>query len=240
MKEILLSQKLFCLPYAGASAAMYYVWKRNGIQVEIVPIELAGRGMRLGEPFSLSMKDIVNDVYNSVFPLLEDSAPYALFGHSMGGFIAFELAHMLQDRGQMLPKALIISGAASPHYSTRNMKSVSQLPNEQLLDYLNHMGGIPSNIVENELFFQMFLPVIRADYKVLEGYHVNPERKKLNLHLSVFYGTKDKISKERMEGWRDYTSGRFTSFAFEGGHFFIHEKREEVIQTIQTVLLSGA
>ncbi|MNW69792.1 hypothetical protein D3C74_488900 [compost metagenome] len=72
----------------------------------------------------------------------------------------------------------------------------------------------------------------------MEGYRVNTERRKLSMHISVFYGTNDKITKERMEGWRDYTSGRFTSFAFEGGHFFIREKRDEVIQTLQTVLFS--
>lgn len=230
--------KLFCISYAGASASMYYLWKRKGIQAEIVPLELAGRGGRFGEPFCQNMVDIVNDVYSTMTLSLEDSMPYALFGHSMGGIIAFELAHMLRDRGQVLPKIIIISGGPPPHYFSSNMKYISQLPDEQLLDYLNKTGQVPTDVVEKELFIQYFLPVIRADYKVLEGYHANLERKKLSTHLSVFYGTKDRISKEQIEEWSHYTSGRFTSYSFEGGHFFIHEKRDEVIQTIQTILFT--
>ena len=78
----------------------YYKWKKYiNDNIEIVPLELKGRGKRIDQKFSLSMKAVVDDLYQELISYLdaESDKPYALFGHSMGSTIVFELAHKLQE-----------------------------------------------------------------------------------------------------------------------------------------------
>ena len=91
MKKI----KLFCFPYAGGSAAAYNKWRQYlDKHIELRPVELAGRGRRIYDPLYQSIEEAVDDVYQLISPELA-KGPYAFFGHSMGGIIAYELAYKI-------------------------------------------------------------------------------------------------------------------------------------------------
>ncbi|CAM4460801.1 thioesterase II family protein [Paenibacillus tarimensis] len=227
--------KLFCFPYAGASASIYHMWSNRGLQAEVMPVELAGRGRRMGEDFYKQMDDAVNDAYESMVPLLTDSMPYAVFGHSMGGILAYELIHKLREEGQPLPGTLIISAAPPPHLLTKSREPVSGLSNDLLLQHLKRRGEI-SRFIDLETFIQVFLPIIRADYRLLETYRPILDRIAIDVDLSVFYGTEDSIGGDLMSGWERYVRGDFNAFPLRGGHFFIHERREAMIASLNRLL----
>lgn len=232
MKKI----NLFCFPYAGGSSIIYGKWKPYIEEfVNIVPVELAGRGRRMSEHFYDNMKDAVNDVYDIVAPKIE-GAPYALWGHSMGSLLAFELYHKVRYHGKGEPVHMFLSGRYPPSIR-RNEKDVHSLPDDEFKSKILSYGGTPGEIFENKEISKIFVPIIRADYKIIEEYEYIKKDEKINCDITVLNGTKDKISsKEEALLWRDFTNKSFTFHEFEGGHFFIHDYIREIADIINRTL----
>ena len=107
--------KLFCIPYAGCSASIYSKWKRKLPQdIELIPLEPAGRGRRCDEPLYNNLNEAVDDLYWEAAKVLDRSDEYILFGHSMGSLLAFELYYKLMEEGFREPLHLYVSGARLP------------------------------------------------------------------------------------------------------------------------------
>lgn len=102
--------KLFCIPCAGGSANAYLKWN-NYLQynIELCPIELKGRGGRSDEAYYEDIDEAVEDVFNLIKDSINNNE-YALFGHSMGGLIVYELYYKLLENGMKLPKQIFIYG----------------------------------------------------------------------------------------------------------------------------------
>ena len=91
--------RLFCFPYAGGDARTYSDWnERLGDGVEGCPVQLPGRGHRLAEPPLRQMQLVVEETARDLRPFFDK--PFAFFGHSMGGTLAFELARLLRAEGR--------------------------------------------------------------------------------------------------------------------------------------------
>jgi surfactin synthase thioesterase subunit len=75
-------------------------------------VELPGRNTRINEPKPSSMAELVEAMVEALAPLLP-GRPFALFGHSMGAWVAFALAQELAARGLQLPLCLYVSGMRS-------------------------------------------------------------------------------------------------------------------------------
>ena len=63
-------------------------------------VELAGRGRRMNEPLIDNMEEMVEDIYYSIKDYITE--PYAIFGHSMGGLLTYELCHKLQKKAILI------------------------------------------------------------------------------------------------------------------------------------------
>ena len=58
---------LYCLPCAGASASVYLRWRRQlPAWIEVLPLELPGRGMRLGEPLVEDFQTLVEQLCEEI------------------------------------------------------------------------------------------------------------------------------------------------------------------------------
>ena len=105
--------RLFCLPYAGSGAVVYRDWP--GVvprHVQVCPVELPCRGTRFGEAAFTRLAPLVNALADALDGALD--RPFALFGHSMGGLVAYELARTLRRRARPQPAHLLVSAAAAP------------------------------------------------------------------------------------------------------------------------------
>ena len=222
---------LICLPYAGGTAAVYHRWKPFlDNRIRLCPIELAGRGRRLKEPFYNSFEEAVDDIYGMIGELTE--FPYALFGHSMGGALAYELAFKIKYNNQRQPMHIFISGRRPPHVN-RDEKLLHLLPFEEFKEEILKLGGTPRELFENKELWDIFLPVLRADYKIIEGYEYKPYNFKLECGLTVLAGELDDESGLRhMTEWQRYSESDYSLHIFDGGHFFIHDYMDEVIRVI--------
>ncbi len=228
--------KLYCLPHAGGSATLYIRWKKQlASSIELCPLELAGRGKRFMEPFYNSFDDAVNDVYHLIKPGLDKHA-YAIWGHSMGCLMAFELMRRIKQEGLNGPVHAFFSGRNPPHIK-KDEKSLHTLPDEEFKKEVYKLGGIADEILENKELSDLFIPILKADYRILEGYTHEGENTEFDCDISVLNGKEDMdVSPEEIRQWQMYTKKTCSFYEFGGGHFYINDYDDEVIDIINSKL----
>lgn len=228
--------KLFCIPYAGGSAAVYYPWRKLlRAPIQVIPLELAGRGGRIGEPFYRSIADDgAEDLFDSVRKEL-DGSPFAIFGHSMGTLFAYELTHRIARETGQSPALLLLSGRGAPH-TRYGDKPIHGLPDGEFQDEVLKLGGTPAELFEHKELCDLYMPILRADYRLAETYRDPDPTRKLSCDLAILRGVLDRYGREEAVAWSAYSCGRSVVAEFEGGHFFIQECRERVLETIQQSL----
>jgi medium-chain acyl-[acyl-carrier-protein] hydrolase len=232
MKKI----KLFCLAYAGGTAMIYSRWKKwMDKSIEIVPIELAGRGIRGKEPFFASLDEAAEDVYARIKEAA-DGSPFAIFGHSMGALLTYEVMHKMQDRGDEMPVYAFLSGRNAPHVEVEN-KMIHLLPDDLFIQEIARIGGTPKEFFEQKQLLDMFIPILKADYKMIETHPFVPKAEKLDVEIAVLGGTEDEdVKVEDLGKWGDLVKRNCSVYVFEGGHFFIFDKYPDIIDLIGSKL----
>lgn len=229
--------KLFCLPYAGGSARTVYAnWRKTiAPSIELIPVELAGRGQRIAEPFYKSFEHAVEDAYAIVTSQAGDS-DYALFGHSMGAHISYELTHKMIESGKKPPLHLFASGRRAPHTQRESDKIMHKLSESEFKEELLKLNGTPKELFEHPELLELIIPILRNDYRILEVYGSSPEREPLNIPFTIFNGDKDELNEEEVEGWKRHSTLKCTYHTFDGDHFFINQHYLKVIELINSTL----
>ncbi len=223
--------KVLCLPCAGGSATMYLRWRRMmPAFVELIPVELPGRGSRIDEPlieqFDVLIEQLANEMQRDL------NGRYVLFGHSMGGLLAYGLTRELAWRKRPLPEALFISGSAAP--SERGL-SLFQFNDAALIADLRRQGGTPEVIFETPELLEITLSVLAADYRLCQSFFYE-QLDPLALPIHVFAGRADTINVERLAAWQQESSAMGSLSWFKGGHFFLREDEDVFIQQLNQYL----
>jgi medium-chain acyl-[acyl-carrier-protein] hydrolase len=233
--------RLFCFPHAGAGGLAYREWGRQlppGIQV--LPVLPPGRETRVWEPSYTSIEPYVEDLATALAPELR--APYALFGHSLGALVAFEVARRLRADGRPAPAHLFVSGRIAPQL-TEHRRILHGLPAGALAKELAALGGIPGDIDLADPRFGYLLTALRADLTVNERYAFR-EEPALSTAVTALGGTTDpRVNEGELAAWRTQTSGTFTLRTYQGGHFYLteDEHRDDLLSLIaRTLLPAGA
>jgi len=228
--------KLFCFPYAGGAVASYNQWRQYFEKtIEFRPIELAARGRRMREPNYNSIDDAVDDVYHIIKNELV-SEPYALFGHSMGSMIAFELAYKIRDNNLPMPAHIFFSGRAAPQVPRDNKRKLHHLPDDEFKKEMLEMGGTPKEFFEHPELMEVFLPLLRGDFRLTETYTHGEKNAPLDCNITVLSGKQDEDTTEEVEAWRIHTQKKCDIHYFDGDHFFIHEETGKVVNIINAAL----
>lgn len=226
---------LYCLPYSGASAMVYSRWRRSLPEwLSVQPVELPGRGARLGEPLQTDMAALAGQLADELLPRLQQ--PYALFGHSLGALLAFEMAHALRERSAPAPLALFASGTAGPSRRADYKQDYSTPKNdEELINELRTLQGTPEEVLANAELMSLTLPILRADF-LLCGRYQQRERMALELPIHVLGGKEDESTMEQLLSWQKETATGFSLDMLPGGHFFIHEHEARVLKLLRNYL----
>jgi medium-chain acyl-[acyl-carrier-protein] hydrolase len=230
--------KLFCLPYAGGSAMVYNRWKLsiNGM-IQIRPVELTGRGKRFTEPYYDNLMQAVDDIYRLVKPEL--NGLYAFYGHSMGSLLVYELVRKINSLPHPQPVHLFLSGGSPPHIR-KSDKVYHKMPEEQFKEEIFKMGGTPREVFENKELLEIFIPLLRADYKILETYEFQPEHPVFDCGITLFNGKEDEeVTSDEIRQWQRYTKVQCPLHEYESGHFFIHDQMEDIVQIINDTLIQA-
>ncbi|MCL1809127.1 MAG: thioesterase domain-containing protein [Clostridiales bacterium] len=221
--------KLFCLPYAGGSATIYFKWKIEG--VDVVPLEYAGRGIRGNLPFCESFEDLVEDVFKLLKGNLQENDKYAIFGHSLGALAAYDLYRKIAKEGLALPQHVFLSAAPAPDQK-ENGEKISHLTDQDFVREVRKFGGIPDEILDSKDFAEYFLIAIRADFHIYEKYCFTDDNTGMRCPVTVFFGEKDSIGYADVLKWRKYAFDDFTVESFDGDHFFVVNEWQRVVAQI--------
>ncbi|MEU3145109.1 MULTISPECIES: thioesterase II family protein [unclassified Streptomyces] len=229
--------QLICLPHAGGSATFYHpVATSLAPRCDVLAVQYPGRQDRRAEK---PLEDI-DELANQLFPVLRARVhqPVALFGHSMGATLAFELARRFESTGVPL-EALFVSARPAPSRQ-RTGGTVHLLSDEQLVAELRTLDGTAKQVFNDEELVRMALPAVRGDYKAAETYRYRPGPK-LRCPIHALIGDNDPlVTPVEAQAWSEHTNGPFTLDTFAGGHFYLLEHRATVLSIIAEYLRTSS
>lgn len=226
--------RVFCFPHAGASAAAFAPWQRLADPaVTICPAQPPGRAERLREQPHRDVQSMVDDAVSSLRD--QFTGRYALYGHSMGALVVFELARRLRELGLPQPAHVFVSGRPAPQLPEKRLQ-LRDLPTGQLVGELRRMGGTPDMLLRDPELLEAFLPMMRADFSVNEAYTYRDEAP-LSVGLTALGGWSDpRATEPELRSWSAQTSSRFACHLFVGGHFFAEQHAGQVLELIRDEL----
>lgn len=232
--------RLFCIPHAGGGVQSYLDWDRE-IQspISVCPVHLPGRGKRLVEPAYTCMEELVEGLVYAIGSKLEK--PFALFGHSMGALVAFELTRALRRRFGVEPEWLFVSSYRAPHVVTGD-EPIYALPDSAFIDAVKSYDGLPRELLVNSELMEIVLPTLRADFEICDRYSCVDDAP-LKSPIAAFGGLHDpKVKLDLLAAWCDHTCGEFTVSLLDGGHFYHQTQKRQLIRRMEVLLektLSG-
>lgn len=215
--------RLFCFPYAGGGASTYRTWATGlPASIELLAIQLPGTESRVREVPLDSIPGMVAELT----PLIaaRSDLPFALFGHSLGSILAFEVTRTLRRAGLRMPGLLMVSGRRPPRVPDRH-SPIHHLPDQELIAAINaRYGGIRPEVFQHPDLVELLLPGLRASITALET-HAFQDEPALALPIAAFGGTSDPMAPPSdIEAWRSETTGRFSSRIFPGDHFYLTQQ----------------
>lgn len=214
------------------------MWRnRLPSEIESYAVQFPGRGARSGECAYRNLLRLAQEIVEELGRYFD--VPFALFGHSMGAHIAFEIARILRQRRLPQPLHLFVSAAAAPHWP-RLEPIMFDSTDTELIAHLKSMKGTPPEIFENDEMLQVLLPVIRADFEMIDTYTF-AQGSPLDIPISAYGGRDDQVVPEKsLLAWAEHTTKIFAGSLFDGGHFFIRSAPERVLLTLSDQLISTA
>lgn len=222
--------KLLCIPYAGAGASKYAGWRRLlGGKVDILAVQLPGRENRISEEGVTDCKIAVGHIIEELLPLI-NGYEFAVFGHSMGGIIGYELIKELQNKHGINPKIFFISASyIAPEDQKEYLGSLED--DDEFIDAVKKYGGISDEMLQLPGFKEYFLQILRNDFNLIDNYPYSD--KKISIPIRAYVGNDDRIiSEAHILTWREYTNAGYTSRIFEGDHFYLAQCAEELCSDI--------
>ncbi|WP_424893223.1 thioesterase II family protein [Streptomyces sp. XH2] len=229
--------RLVCLPHAGGSASFYFpVSRAMPDTVDVLCVQYPGRQDRRTEPLLDSVQALADKVYEALLPWTD--RPIALFGHSMGASLGYEIARRLEQERDIVPAALFASGRRAP--SAHRDETVHLRDDDGLVAEMRGLSGTNPELLGDEEVLRMILPAIRADYRAAETYRWNPGPA-LRCPVTTFVGDDDpKVTVEEAAAWSGHTEGPFTQKVFPGGHFFLAQHQTEIVRLMAAQLEAPA
>ncbi|WP_061289108.1 thioesterase II family protein [Herbidospora cretacea] len=226
--------RLVCLPHAGGSASFYMpVSSIMSPKVDVLAVQYPGRQDRRHEPLIPDLMTLADQVAEVLSRWMD--RPTALFGHSMGAALAYEVALRLEAAGTA-PAGVFVSGRRAP--STKRTENVHKRSDDGLVAELKRLAGTNAALLGDEEVLRMVLPATRNDYRAIETYEYDPGRR-LTVPLVALTGDNDpKTTVDEARAWRGHTDGPFDLRVYPGGHFFLTPHAADVIDVINRFLTS--
>src|ERR1051325_5696571 len=224
--------RLFCFPYAGGGDSIFRSWQQIVPEtIEVCPVQLPGRSSRITEPPCTEMNELIRLAGEALAP--HPDQPFALFRHSMGAPIAFELAHHLRREYNAEPVHLFVSGRCSPQTIS---EPIELKLDSALQELLRRYNGTPEEVLEDPELMELVLPVLRADLALCKSYVYAP-KPPFSFSITAFGGLNDRgVPRHRIESWREHTTGTFSLRMLPGDHFFINSSRLPLLAAISREL----
>ena len=222
--------KIFAIPFAGGSKYAYReLESRVPSHFDWETIELPGRGMRISEELLTDIKATIEYIFREIRTRVQD-VEYMIYGHSMGTLLGYELAKRIIASGLKAPLCLFLTGHEAP--SLMKCKKISCYEKEAFWEEVKKLGGMPSEVMESDELRDFFEPVLRADFKAVEGYKYQAPEQPLPIPVFVRVGSEEDIVEEELMEWQNETKYKLDVQVLPGDHFFIFKNPEHLVRQI--------
>ena len=214
-------RRLFCFPYAGGSAPVYHKLQRAlPADVEVCCLQPPGRGFRMRDPAFHELDALVAAIDGVLRPRLD--RPFALFGHSMGALVAFELTRRLRAGGGPLPGHLFASAAPAPQVARPRLVSTA-LEAPAFWAAVNQLYGTPAQAMADPALLELAVPPLKDDFRILVAYRYRAEAP-LPMPITAFMGSADPmVDRAGAEAWREQTTAAFALHQIPGPHLYLRD-----------------
>lgn len=213
--------RMYLFHHGGGAAGMYQHW--TGLlpaDVALVLVQLPGRHDRRGEPAFTSVDPLVDALVDE-FAAELDGTPYLLFGHSMGGMLAYRLAIALADAGLPAPNLLGVSSWAPGGYR-EGAGLLRDASDADLVAAARDLGTLPPAVLADPGVLSVVLPTLRADLAVYADY--TDDRRPAPCPVAAYGAVDDQLLIPGcMRVWSDRTERFLGLCEFPGGHFYLDE-----------------
>jgi len=222
--------RLFCIAYAGGTAAAFKDWQANLPDwIDVASIVMPGSKERKEERMPVRMGMLVRELAKGIKSELD--LPYALVGSCTGSLIAFELAQFLKKRGARTPDHLFVSNCRAPHLPDRD-EPIHKYDDDQLREELGRLGGTPPAILNHPELMRILGPILRADFELAETYTYRTVPP-LDYPITSFSGAQDKVvNHDECAAWEDHTTSGFDHKVLSGGHYLVEDTVEDICEII--------
>jgi medium-chain acyl-[acyl-carrier-protein] hydrolase len=227
--------RLFCLPPSGGGALLFRSWPTLfSADIEVCAVQPPGREARIRETAFSDIPKLVEALLPAVLPLVD--RPYAIFGHSVGGWVGFDLIRALRQAGQPQPLHFFPSAISAPDIPDPSRSHL--MDDAKLIEFLRLGGGYPEEVLKSADLMAMLFPTIRNDARLSELYQWVPGPP-LDCPISAFVGSRDiKFTREEILAWKSHTKGAFREFPIDGDHGFVKGAAPRLAACIQEVLVA--
>ncbi|MDJ0396120.1 alpha/beta fold hydrolase [Rhodococcus sp. G-MC3] len=226
---------LICLPYAGSGASFFRAWRPVAPKrIDVVAVQLPGREELFAEPALTTVEEAVDALMPQVLPQVRDSDRLAIFGHSLGAVLAFEMAHRFEEiRGVQLDH-MFVSGSAGP-FTYRQIRA-SDLDDEEFLEQVHLLAGYRHPALAHPELRELLLPVLRADVEMHENYRPRV-RTPLKVPITSMRGRDDLlVSSEQAAQWSTVSSAATETLELDGGHMYLVDQAAVLLRLIAAQL----
>ena len=226
--------RLFCFPFAGGGASAFLPWKKLlPDYISLVPVQLPGHEDRFEEKAIMNAERMYEAMYEGLRPYF--SSNMAFFGHSMGGLLAFQFARYMLGRGETVPVHLFLSAAPVPVRPPEMTGESSE--EEEFLRRILQSGTVPEAVMLDEASLQIVKKTLLSDHELLLSM-LDGRTDPLAVPVTIMAGERDRlVPLERVQEWRNFTSGSCNMLTWPGGHFYVRRWLDDIVKAIDETLL---
>eukprot|EP00929_Paragymnodinium_shiwhaense_P093438 TRINITY_DN5360_c0_g1_i18.p1 TRINITY_DN5360_c0_g1~~TRINITY_DN5360_c0_g1_i18.p1 ORF type:complete len:2480 (-),score=488.65 TRINITY_DN5360_c0_g1_i18:355-7005(-) len=228
------SMRAYCLPFASGSSLLFAPWMATEFvddAVEVVALELPGRGARIEEtmPSNDSEDEALLDGFCDAIMSDLRGAQYTLVGFSMGGNLSMELTLRLAAKGAPMPLSLYIAGRRPPTTDPASVSTTIRMSDKELADY----AFAPPEVAQAKEFQEHVVPLLRADLELdarlerrLSSRSQAGQMLPRSVGLELCCGIADTIAPyTEVQAWQRFSLSPVGVHYFPGGHEFLQEQR---------------
>ncbi|MET8572128.1 alpha/beta fold hydrolase [Streptomyces sp. NPDC004783] len=225
---------VLCVPFAGAGASVFRPWVPLAQdRFELAALQLPGREQRFAEEPYRDVALAADGLLPEVLDRAKGAGPVVLFGHSLGAVLSYEIAHRLAATDGVELAALVVSGSPGPW--TRRENGASGLGDDEFLERVKEFAGYRHDALEDPEMRELLLPTLRADVEMHESY-VPSSDKPLPAPIVSVRGTADTlVTGEQAREWSAAAGGEFRFVEVEGGHMYLVDNPEGLIDVLADV-----
>lgn len=228
---------VLCFPFAGAGASAFRRAQEYGSDVvRICPLQLPGREERFDEPPYTDAVAAVDDLVPAALDLVAGSPVVAVFGHSLGAVLAYELAHRLRQLPRPELVRVFVSGSPGPW--TRREPRATGMSDEDFLKQVRGFAGYSHPALEHPELREMLLPTLRADVEMHENYLAPPGRL-LDVPITSIRGAGDElVSRDQAAEWQAATTASCELREVPGNHMYLVDSPADLVRLMADELAS--